>query len=545
MTMQENMAATLKNFKINNNDYLTWLIQLTEIGYTIEQTDKLILRPSARKGIEGVLNYTDKLFPQFTHQQIIALAIRHGGYQNLRTVVETQERLITYGFSTDDIVRIAGNMGGSKNVIAVLFRIEALRELYLTPSHIAKIAGHPGGSSIVEAVIKAKKTFIALGFTADDIVRLAGTHYGLKNMAVFSGYQLEMLAMSRSVKDTINFVLKNVKLQKKNKTSKLGIKKKIKKQSAKLPKLQSNELKAETSMVSEIASIPALDTIMQTRDTFIGCNQHMLFRSNLVLKHTSINAEIYSNMGDQLNLFKIDNQDYVEWKTHLLALGYAENQANQIILRESPYHLIQFLLKYTPLLFIKFDGDQIIQMLSSSDGFENIKIAINFQAATFFHFSPGQLVSIVSHPLGYQNLESIRFAQFTLFNLGFDSNQLVKIAGKEKGFQDIEAIAKLSAELTMNEISARQITEVMINSSNGEDALNELIKTSSNDCFSSIDFQTMSLTSPVVPSAEDTQINWHVDPTLHDYRAYMMFGENNTQTKSQDEQVQKKVNFSM
>ncbi|GEM_PF-4287595 len=545
MFTQKNITTELKKIKITKDDYQIWVKQLIKLGYTIEQANKLILRPSAKNGIKGVLEYTNLLSPQFTHDQIIFIAFRHGGYQNLKAIDQKKDVLNAYGFTTDNIVKITGSMGGSKNVNAVLLNIDALFALHLTPTHIAQIVGHPGGSGTIKAVLKAANSFITLNFTPDDIARLAGTPKGSKNIAAFLEYQIEMPALARSVKDTINFVLKNIKLQAKNKLLTPAIKNSSKKVSVQLSAVESKELKTEVSMVAENAPIPQLETIIEPHNTFVGCNQHMLFRANPTLKNTLLNGKISSEIADQLSLFKIEEQDYINWKTRLLTLGYTEYHVNQLILREAPQDIIQLLLKNTPLLFLKFNVDQIIQMISSPSGYKNIEYALSFKAATLFNFNPDQVVTLVSHPSGFKNLESIRKNQFILKDLGFNTNQLIEIAGKEKGYQTIAVIVALSSELKMLEIPAGKIAQVMIDIRNGRNKLVELIKERCTNSFSSIDFNTTTLTPLIASPIEDTEINWNAELTLEYSRSSMMFGETDKETKPQEKQVQIKASFSM
>ena len=138
------------------------------------------------------------------------------------------------------------------------------------------------------------------------------------------------------------------------------------------------------------------------------------------------------SVNEKLNKFKISYQRYAEESQRLLAFGYTEQEASQLILRKSSNKAVQSVLNNDELLLnapYKLNHKQITFIASNDGGSRAIEaIKRSFFQLRGLGFTTAQIVSIAGHIGGSKNLDTVSTFSIELCDLGFTIDQITSIA---------------------------------------------------------------------------------------------------------------------
>ncbi|MFZ3067516.1 MAG: hypothetical protein WA253_05150, partial [Gammaproteobacteria bacterium] len=172
LTLEEKLAK----FKMTHEFYGESSQKFRELGYTEEQIDRIVFRPSSKNTIKKLLELHDDLIKHFSCTQLAKIAAHNGGSKNLEAVKNCFDALRVLGFEATSIEKMVAHIGGSKNLEAVKSCFDALRALGFEAISIEKMVAHDGGSKNLEAVKSCFDALRALGFEATSIERMVAHH---------------------------------------------------------------------------------------------------------------------------------------------------------------------------------------------------------------------------------------------------------------------------------------------------------------------------------------------------------------------------------
>jgi hypothetical protein len=206
----------LEKYKITPGDYATFTTNLAALGYSLEQSDRLIVRKSSKNTLLSLCTLHDELVGYgFNHVQLVRIAAHDGGSLNLKELkalaqdngpegLWTKLTSPAFGFKAEHFVNILANNGGSLNLkelkaLAQDNGPEGLWTKLTSPAfgfkaeHFVRILAHGGGSLNLKELkalaqdngpegLWTKLTSPAFGFKAEHFVRILAHGGGSLNL---------------------------------------------------------------------------------------------------------------------------------------------------------------------------------------------------------------------------------------------------------------------------------------------------------------------------------------------------------------------------
>ena len=149
---------------------------LNPLSSRISATDLIKICKRGKKDQRAVLQYFNELTTLgFTSHQIIRIAVRDGGANNLAAVSHHFSQLTKLGFTITQIVQMVSHTGGSLNLKAVCQDFQQFKVLGFTHDHLVRIVAHAGGSNNLQ---KVKDCFGSLSHLGHEIIVRMAAHIG-------------------------------------------------------------------------------------------------------------------------------------------------------------------------------------------------------------------------------------------------------------------------------------------------------------------------------------------------------------------------------
>lgn len=172
LTLDERLSA----IKMPKDSYLTHYHSLIALGYTQEQADRLIIRPSSKNNVIALVKEHNDLIALLTpdsmsHSELIRVAARDGGGNNLSALKELYANLKAKGLSSEQIVRMASNNGGSQNLKAVTENMAALQELGCSSVNVVRFVSFNGGAKNLINMIAQLKQLAEQGLDLKELLK--------------------------------------------------------------------------------------------------------------------------------------------------------------------------------------------------------------------------------------------------------------------------------------------------------------------------------------------------------------------------------------
>ncbi len=157
------------------------------LGYTVSQYERITkyianTNKLQKKLLEQFRDLHEHLILHFSHEQIIKIGSRSGGYNNLEAVKNHFTDLKNLGLTLNHITKVASHNGGSINIATILCSFTTLQTMGFTTEQIVQIADHCGGSKNIKAVLESFKKLQALGYTRNKIVKITSHNGGSKHL---------------------------------------------------------------------------------------------------------------------------------------------------------------------------------------------------------------------------------------------------------------------------------------------------------------------------------------------------------------------------
>ena len=125
MIINENVQSRCLKLKISLDRYETEFRSLSALGFTEKQINKLVLRRSSKNTVNALIS-NFKSIKQLdrdviTHDNIISIAARNGGWKTLNALLKSFAvlKVQPYELTTSQIKRVVSHNGGSKNIESV------------------------------------------------------------------------------------------------------------------------------------------------------------------------------------------------------------------------------------------------------------------------------------------------------------------------------------------------------------------------------------------------------------------------------------------
>ena len=109
----DNIFDRLKKHGISQDRYDQQSKELLYLGFSEEQTQKIVIKKSSNNTVETLITYHHKVSEYLSHKNITGICSKDGGGKTLLKVITSRKQLNIKGFSDQNIVAIASNIGGS------------------------------------------------------------------------------------------------------------------------------------------------------------------------------------------------------------------------------------------------------------------------------------------------------------------------------------------------------------------------------------------------------------------------------------------------
>lgn len=201
---QLSLKEKLEQFDIYESEYNEAKENLTRLGYSPNQINKLILRDFYFQPYRTLLEVHKDLIGCFRPHQLIKAAAHPGGAYNLIALKDYKDALLKLYFDPEQIVAMVSHHGGAFILEAVCEHGQALKNLGFKTEDIRRMVNRNGSAPALKAIIDHYETLHHLKFTNFEIVRIVSTYCGSENIQALALHYQKLTELGFSKQKIFN-----------------------------------------------------------------------------------------------------------------------------------------------------------------------------------------------------------------------------------------------------------------------------------------------------------------------------------------------------
>ncbi len=186
MEITRDLLAKLKKYTISQDRYKTQANELLLLGFTENQAQKIIIRPSSNNTVCTLLEEFHHLKRRFTVEELTRVASKSGGGKALATLLTSYALLVKKELTHADIVKIASVDGATQGIETLLNDYVTLTQWGFIKDDLVKILSNDGAAQALKTLAEQRDQLLQWGFTNDELVKILsniGAAQALKTLA--------------------------------------------------------------------------------------------------------------------------------------------------------------------------------------------------------------------------------------------------------------------------------------------------------------------------------------------------------------------------